>query len=270
MKKFPPGIIVACILSVIFIMLSIFIKYGSFRTTNSELSVGSDQVIPDTYVDNVDNSTATPATTDNSNQNQTDLTSKNLFTQYISLQQSGNLNSETSQTLVNDISSQIKITPEKQFALADLNVVQNPTTVDLKNYANKFWVIRNKYKNLYIQNISANEDTSVVSANSGAVQGLFRAGDLYIQMAVELVSIPVPKELANIHLKLINNYEVSGTSLKRLDKIDADPIVTVTGLNTYSKYSDYEDTMLRILANYFSASGIIFSSVDPGIGWKTL
>ena len=86
----------------------------------------------------------------------------------------------------------------------------------------------------------------------------------------QLVKIDVPEELVGIHLNLSNNYSIMGSGLNQLNKSETDPVATITGLNTYSDYSDYEAVSLKVLANYFEASGIIFGQSDPGKGWQTI
>lgn len=267
MKKFSPGIIVACILSFILIILSLFVRFTNTETRNSNLTVDQNKIINNTYTDN---STTTPATVTMLNINQTDFVSNQLLSSLISLKENGNYTPETTQYVINNLTDQINVAPTIQFTTADITIIPIPTLNDTKNYANKFWSIRAKYQNLYTQNANLNKNSITDSSSPAYIQVMIYAGNLYVQMADELKNLSVPKELADLHLKLLNNYEMEGSSLKQLNNIDIDPVLAITGLNTYSKYSDYEDTMLQILANYFSASGIIFSKADPGIGWKSL
>ena len=249
-------------IAVLFALLSRF----TYKTQSSVLYVN-----PDSGSSSLKDSVPpTDTLSENPNINETELMGKELFAQYMTVRQSGNLNNQTSDSIVKDLTSKISDNPTPFYHETDLNIIDKASTDDLKNYANKFWSIRQRYIKIYSDAINKSKDSNSADADTTLIQNFVLAGNLYSDMASELIKLPVPSELANLHLKIANNEQTSGSSLKKLNKLDTDPIVTITGLATYKRYSEYETTMLKIMARYFKESGIIFDNKDPGIGWSTL
>lgn len=252
------------ILSILLIIGAIFSKYkDKVATTLSYVNNDSLQGLT-SKIPSSDPNQVMPV-------NETELLGRELFTQYMTVRQSGKLNSTTTQSIVNNLTSKVGENPAPVYSDKDLNIIQKATNDDLKKYANKFWEIRERYKNQYVKSTSAGGGGLVsTSADSVQIKNLISAGILYVDMARELSELPVPQEIANLHLQIINNEQASGESLKKLSQLSTDPFVSVAGLSVYSKYSDYEDTLLKVMAGYLSESGIIFSDKEPGAGWKTL
>jgi general stress protein CsbA len=272
MFKTKSKVIAACTLALVLIVASVVIRYTNTQKINNELSYvdnGNTQNQDKALANSIDG-TASSTNLEASAINQTDIVSQKLFASYMVLQNSGNLNADTATSLVNDITSGIDASVTPQYQANDLIIISTSTVSVLKNYANKFWAIRTKYVNLYKQHPLGSADFVADPSNPSFITGFVATGDLYIQMATELSKLPVPAELTDLHLKLLNNYVASGLGLKKLQQLNSDPIATISGLSTFSQYSDYETTILSIMAQYFSKSGIIFSSSDPGIGWNTI
>ncbi len=269
MKKISPVIIVTTVLALFLIILALFIRFNDSVARSVGLSVESSRNQQNFAVGNTNTEYVSPDSL-NSGLNQTDEISKKLLAQFLDLKQSGNLNENTTKSLVESISSQIKIVPPKIYTAVDIKIIPNQTKEDIKNYANSFWTIKTKYKNLFIQRKSPERDPALDFAGSLLTKDILIAANLYTQMGEEVSKLTVPASLVDLHLKLVNNYIASGVSLKQLENSETDPISTIAGLNNFSNYSDYESTTLIIMADYFKASGIIFNKTDPAFGWNSL
>ena len=276
MPRSKPTIIVACGLAIILIVAAVIIRYtNSNHKASSSLAYvnNANSASQDTSLEDRASAALLASSTDLSVPaiNQTDALSRKLFSSFMVLQNSNNLNGQTISDLVTNIASNIDASVTPKYQLSDLTLISNATPKDLKDYANKFWAIRQKYVDLYKQNQLGSSTFLADPTDPSFAHGFVNTGNLYIQMAKDLSKLSVPAELANLHLKLLNNYIASGLSLKKLDQINTDPIATISGLSTFSQYSDYEDTILSILAQYFSKNGIIFNNTsDPGYGWNSI
>jgi hypothetical protein len=203
-------------------------------------------------------------------ENQTDIMSQKLFANLMVLQDSGTLDDQSISDLADNIASEVDASSTPEYQLSDLTIINNASIEQIKDYANQFWTIRQKYVDLYKQNPLGSTNFVADPSDPSFISGFTATGNLYIQMAAELSKLPVPSDLADFHLKLLNNYVASGLGLEKLSQLNSDPVATISGLTTYSEYSDYETTILEIMAKYFSESGIIFSDSDPGAGWNTI
>ncbi len=270
MLKSKPQVVIACILAFVLIATSIIIRFVNTQKINGRLA----------YVDNIANQQNNLANSINETAfstdlsalvtNQTDLVSQKLFANFAALQSSGNLNPQTITDLADNIASGLDTKATVQYQISDLNLVDNASLKEIKDYANGFWAIRKKYMDLYSQNQIGSANFATDPLSSSFVSGFIATGDLYIKAASELSKLSVPSELANLHLKLLNNYATSGQALKKLAQINNDSMSAISGISTFSQYSDYEDIILSTMAQYFSESGIIFNESDPGFGWNSI
>jgi len=270
MFKSKPKVIIACILAFVLIATSIIIRFVNTQKINSQLAYVDSTAKQQNNLANSINGTASSTDLSALVTNQTDLVSQKLFASYMVLQNSGNLNAQTVTDLANNIASGLDTKTVNQYQASDLNLINNASTKEIKDYANEFWAIRQKYIDLYKKNPLGSQGFVADPSNPSFVSGFVATGDLYIKMANELSKLSVPAQLASLHLKLLNNYVISGLGLKKLDQLSLDPMATVSGLSTFSQYSDYENIILSTMAQYFSESGIIFGNNEPGSGWNSI
>jgi len=271
----PPKLIIACVAAFALIAVAAFVRFTGYtgNIKNGLAYINNENLAgpSDSAQDAVDTSaSSSDLNVPVANQNQTDVMSQKLFASLMVLQQGGNLTDQSVLDLANNLASSVDASTTAQYQLSDLTIMSSSTPAQLKDYANQFWTIREKYANLYQQNPVGSADFAADPSDPSFASGFVETGDLYIQMAADLSQIPVPAQLATLHLDLLNNYAASGEELKKVGQINSDSVSAMSGLNTFEEYSDYETTTLEIMAQYFSDSGIIFTSQDPGIGWNTI
>jgi hypothetical protein len=94
---------------------------------------------------------------------------------------------------------------------------------------------------------------------------LSTAEGYYRIMATQLISTPVPAELAQIHLLLINNYRESAEALVALRELDSDPVKGIAGFSTYQRLQEAELSILSVIQTELAKSGILFNvtTVSP-------
>lgn len=272
MKTLRPKILVACGCALLLIICASIVRANnySYKVGNSLSYVSDSNPVP-----NSDSDTNTASSTNLDipvvpADNQTDDMSQKLFANLMVLQSSGNLSDQSITDLATSMASQVDASNTIQYQVSDLTIINKATIAQTKDYANKFWAIRQKYVNVYKQNEIGSTNFSADPTDPSFSTGFAAVGDLYIKMAADLSKLPVPSALADLHLKLLNNYVASGLGLKKMNVVNSDPINAVSGLSTFSNYTDYETTILEIMAQYFSQDGIIFTSTDPGIGWNSV
>lgn len=268
--KRSPKIILSIIIAVLFVggaILSVFKQAQNTHSAQGTLSATNDG-----WIAPVEVSSANASSTSLIDTNLTTILSKQVFSNFMVLNQSGNLNDQTINDLTDQLSSQIieKAPTAKVYTVADLHIIPNPTKEDIKQYGNDFFVLRKNSQNAYIRDVTAQDSPLLDTSENGTIGVYVLVGKIYEKMSVDLLKLSVPKELTNLHLKIINNYSGSGYSLKQLDQLNTDPVAAVSGLNIYKTNSEQEDLLLEQMASYFVENGIIFSTSEPGYGWNDI
>ncbi len=268
--KRSPKIILAIIVAVIFVggaVFSVFKQSQNTRNAQGTLSsADGGWVLP------VESEGTNASSTSLIDTNLTTILSKQVFSNFMVLNQSGNLNTQTINDLTDQLSSQIieKVPKAKTYTVADLNIVSNPTKEDIKKYGNDFFILRNNSQNAYIRGITAQDSPLLDTSENGVVGTYVLVGKIYEKMSVDLLKLSVPKELIELHLKIVNNYAETGYGLKQFGQLNTDPVVAIAGLNIYKANSEQEDSLLLQIASYFVRNDIIFNENEPGYGWNIL
>ncbi|MBM2818267.1 MAG: hypothetical protein HW401_857 [Parcubacteria group bacterium] len=203
---------------------------------------------------------------------ETDILSKKLFAEYINLKQSGNFNEEAVIATVNNlVAEEIQNKKDTQYYfLKDIKTFSFNDKALLKSYGNSFATIRIKYKNQYIQNPLVKEGGVANLLDPEFIQGLVRTSEVYRNMAVELSKIAAPKDLADIHMEILNNYMASSDGLKELSALSTDPVKGMIGTQRHIEAEEKEKNLLSDVAEYLSDNGIIFSGNEAGNMWNNI
>jgi hypothetical protein len=265
----PRKILFASTVALILIILSITVVYRkSSSKDKGELGILVSSENTATSINSLGSSNSnSPEST-----NQTDILSKQVFTNYIALQQSGNLNESNVQALTDQLSAQIldSSASAKTYTVFDLKVIAGATPEEIKDYGDQLFLIRTKYQNAYIRGSIAPNSPYIDPSESGMMRVFKDLQNLYERVVVDLSQMSVPDGLAELHLQLMNIYSASAFGLSQFSQLDIDPVAALSGLNVYNKNSDQEEVILQKIARYFVNNGIIFSTNDPGYGFSSI
>jgi hypothetical protein len=173
---------------------------------------------------------------------ETEKFAREFFTSYSAMKSSGQVDNETINSFSNALGQKI-VNPE----LIDRYLVTN-----VKITTSEDALIKQKYyqemKSLFEQYKSAGigEELSIVSG--GLSQGnkineeqkvkLTSIANAYQNFAKKSMELTVPKSLAEYHIKIANSSNNTGISVSGMGKIVNDPIVGLSGLSQYQKYSE--------------------------------
>lgn len=188
----------------------------------------------------------------------TDNISKNLFSNYLSLRSSGQINTQSSEavanSLVNEISQNTQI--EVKYSNSDLNIVGS-SDEDLTNYANEIAIVWIDYTR-QLEALSDLSDDQYIAQSS-----------LIYKAAADFMSkINVPNVAANIHLELVNNIYSFGASVGELAMYETDPIRTLIAANQNEKIFEDQVNLFTTLANYFEDNDIIYKNNEISRFWN--
>lgn len=174
---------------------------------------------------------------------------REFFAIIMSLQESGNLDEATMQSVSNTIGEKITATPlpDKYTKAMILTTKSNPA--NNKAYGEKLATLMDKYdqkdlgKELTFISVglTSNDPQAFVEAESVA--------SAYREFSKEVLKIEVPNTLSTTHLALANNYEKVAQSIEGMAQMLVDPIVGMKAIINYKKYTDALVANIDTLSN---------------------
>lgn len=172
---------------------------------------------------------------------QTDIISRQLFSDYIALKSQGQVTPTNLKTLAEKYASQITRTENLVYVDRSQIAVVPDSDNALQNYGETILKTRSKYGNL-INNLT--DQTKFDNIFDPEFKSfMISVADLYDNATEDLKNLPTPNSLADNHVKLINNYLSSARVSRALANIDQNPIGAYAALNMQAKNSEEEATL---------------------------
>lgn len=170
---------------------------------------------------------------------ETEKFSREFFASYVAMKEAGTLDASAINNFSSALGQKI-VNPDliDQYSLKDLKTNTDNTVASKTKYYQSVKKLFDKYKGQGIGdelNIVDNQITS--SANTKNQDKLTPIAKAYQDFASDVLKVSVPSDLQNEHLKIINSANNTGISVLGMVKIINDPIVGLSGLSQYQKYS---------------------------------
>lgn len=186
--------------------------------------------------------------------NITNKIAQNLSIAMLSKDANGSLSQTPDAELVGealkDITVDINVT---QYDQSNISIFTPKNKDEIKNYANK---IASIYRNEAAKLVNRKDFPS----NEEAIA-------FYEQISKQMLSVPVPVELAQPHLDLINNFSASYSVLKEINNYQKDPAKGVLSIKTFEELESGRGDITTKIVNYFKINGIIFENNEAGKIW---
>lgn len=175
---------------------------------------------------------------------ETDKFAREFFAAYSAMNSSG-FDENTINNFSNALGAEVG-NPElpNMYTDADLKTTNTNNEQEFLTYYKKIQDLFSNYQEKYslgdeleivsdgLITYSSEENTSNVQ-----YQSLYKIGEGYKDFAYEATKINVPKNIAPYHLQIINSAHNTGLSVLNMTKVINDPVVGVSGLAQYQKYS---------------------------------
>ncbi len=167
-----------------------------------------------------------------------EMLSQEFFATIISLQQTGELDANSMNSVAGALGKNIETNPIPDVYSTSELIIQNDSTLANTNYHSALTKLINKYSDADI----GSELTLIIQGlgnkDAGALYAAATVASSYTSFGNELISIPVPRSLATTHLSMANNYEKVGQTINDLTRVLSDPLVGMKAIINYKKYSD--------------------------------
>ncbi len=186
--------------------------------------------------------------------NLTTRIAQGLSTEILAKGQSGSLESSDDTEIINKALENLNVNIDVvQYNQSNISIFSPKNKDEIKDYANK------------TAEIYVNEGKSLTNRNSFPTneEGIL----FYNTLAKKLLSVPVPTEIAQAHLDLINNFSASYGALIVVNQYKKDPAKGVLAIKSFSDLESNRASITDKIVNYFKINGIIFNTNDAGALW---
>jgi len=174
---------------------------------------------------------------------ETDKFAREFFTAYTALKASGQVDDDAINNFSNAIGQKI-VSPDliDQYIESDAKLTTTDNATEKDNYYNTLTNLFNSYRKaglgdeLDIVNKGLIAYTS--TGGNADYQKLLTISKAYSDFAKDVIAVKVPKSFLEYHIKIANSSNNLGISVLNMVKIINDPIIGLSGLSQYQKYSD--------------------------------
>ncbi|OIO29477.1 hypothetical protein AUJ22_01330 [Candidatus Nomurabacteria bacterium CG1_02_31_12] len=199
--------------------------------------------MPDTtYIENKKKELKIEGSVNEKNLTETDKFAREFFTSYSAMKSSGQVDNEAINNFSSALGQKI-VNPNliDKYNETDIKINSiDDNSSKLKYYENIKKLFKS-YQSVGIGNelyIVSQGLTSSSSSDTSQYAKLSTIATAYQDFAKKVIETRVPKSLTDYHLRIANSANNTGISVANLGKITNDPIIGLSGLSQYQKYSD--------------------------------
>jgi hypothetical protein len=186
----------------------------------------------------------------------TDDLSKQLFTEYLAMKQTGDIDPQNVALLVERINQNIFSRPsDGLYTSSDIQTFSESDKAKLTKYADTFISARNRYAQIF-----ANQTSSFTSESAMFEQALF-ASDLYLRLAEELMTLETPSGGVAYHIAYVNSLKESAQGLKELGSDE--PLNAALGIKRHTDAQIKQESAATALSLFLTQNGIISFNLLP-------
>jgi hypothetical protein len=185
------------------------------------------------------------ADADNQNLTETDKFAREFFASYSAMKSSGQVDSNTINNFSNSLGQNIvNQTLADQYTQTDVKISATDDAASKQKYYEDMENLFKSYKGIGMGDELDIVSGELASNSSGTTDNteqnnkLATIASAYQDFAQKVMQISVPQSLVEYHLEIANAANDTGISVSNLEKISSDPVVGLSGLSQYQKYSD--------------------------------
>jgi ferredoxin-fold anticodon binding domain-containing protein len=214
---------------------------------NSKTTFGN--TLDSEYIENKKKLLNLKNTAETENLTETDKFAREFFTTFTAMQASGEVDKETINNFSNAMGQ--KIIDPNLINIYTENDVKTDSQKSITKYYDEISSLFEKAKKAGIgeelliisNNLTINPNENTMESN------LTRIAEAYKTFAKDVINTKAPSTLSNYSLRIANNAYNTGVSVSNMSKTISDPIIGISGLAQYQKYSEDLISVAEELAN---------------------
>ncbi len=194
---------------------------------------------------------------DEQNLTETEKFAREFFTSYAAMKTSGQVDKEMINNFSNALGQKI-VNPNliDRYKSNDIKISSEDTATTREKYYTNIKTLFENYRKAGIGDeldiVSKGLSSNSQSGNTDPYNKLLIIADAYQNFSKKIMEVSVPKSLADYHLQIANNSNNTGISVSNMEEIINDPIIGLSGLSQYQKYSDDLVKSVSDLENFLS------------------
>jgi hypothetical protein len=199
---------------------------------------------------------------DTSSLTETDKFAQQFFASLAALKQSGQFDKNTIQNMSSALGEAIaNPTLIDAYSEQDIKTNLSDTSTTQESYYLKIGSLFENYKNKGVGDeldIVGSMAVSGTNAKDPALENkLTIIANAYQEYSQKVLAISVPESLSSYHLRIVNSSNNTGIAVRNMIKISGDPIVGLSGVAQYKKYSDELVKAVGDLETVLTNNGIL-------------
>lgn len=190
---------------------------------------------------------------------ETDKFAQQFFASLAALKQSGQLDETTIKNLSTSLGQEMAdSTLINAYTLQNIKIDPSDNKTTQESYYLNAGNLFEKYKEKGVGDELEIAGTLVASGtNTESENKLNTIANYYQEYAEKMLTISVPQSLSVYHLRIINSSNNTGIAVRNMAKISTDPVVGLSGVSQYQKYSGELIDTVGELETILSINGII-------------
>lgn len=193
---------------------------------------------------------------------ETDKFAQQFFASLAALKQSGQLDNDTLKNISTSLGEGIaNPTIIDNYTKENLKITPDENIKNQEDYYLKIAELFETYQKKGIGEeldiVSAIAATGASASSPEMEQKLNSIANYYQEYAQKMLQVFVPESLSSYHLDIINNSNNTGIAVRNMAKVSTDPIIGLSGVAQYQKYSDSLVKSVENLENILLVNGIL-------------
>jgi hypothetical protein len=174
---------------------------------------------------------------------ETDKFAREFFSTYAAIQGSEDINDQTMKNIAAALGQKI-VNPQfvDKYAADDVKFVRVDNEKTKEAYYVTISDLFAKYEAQGIGDelpiINSGLNTYDKKGEQNSFENITRIAQAYKDFASNVIDTPVPESLATYHLRIANAANNTGVSVENMAQVITDPLVGVSGVSEYDKYSN--------------------------------
>jgi hypothetical protein len=224
--------------------------YDEVKSSRDPLVPGPDDI--------KEQNTVSTSTDDGDAKTVSESISRKLFSSTVYLSESGLLTDVAQQSLIADVMQDLQDSFRyKKYPLEGLTYIETDTPATLRFYGDIFASLQIKM-------------VLDMSKKVNKIQKDFNIlADIYQKQADNLFTIKVPKDIADKHIEVINNFSRSASVYRAIANEKEDPLVLPLAVKTYEQALVDQANLMSAIADYLRVRGIIYTKEEAGDYWNS-
>jgi Bacterial TSP3 repeat len=230
---------------------------GDGTSDNDEVVSSRDPLISGPDDIKIQNSNAT-STDSGDAKTVSEAISRKLFSSTVYLSDTGVLTDSAQQSLITDVMKDLQDSFRfKKYPIEGLTYIETETPETLRFYGDIFASLQIKMV------LDMNKKINKIQKDFNVL------ADIYQKQADNLFTIKVPRNIADKHIEIVNNFSRSASVYRAIANEKEDPLVLPLAVKTYEQALVDQANLMSGIADYLQVRGIIYTKDEAGDYWNS-